>query len=214
MRTKRTVSENRIVERISTPLAHLRILNPEIREDIVDSPDIVIKHDWGLLGIEVARLDYEKYCKWLANSPMTLPYSRAAEVTIDLKKQLQNVMKIKESKYDNYKKLHGLNECWLILHNNVFEFLETCESGYPDREWFERFARYELQELSCPFDRVLFNLEHPDRWFYLYEKRNYIRRTSVITSWPSIIWRESAIVSKAGVNIIDLSDVIPKKEFY
>lgn len=213
MRAERTINESRIVERLGTPLAHLGILNPEISDDIVDSPDIVVKHDAGLLGIEVARLDYEKYCKWLASAPKTLPYSRAAEITIDLKKQLHHVMTIKKSKYAGYKKSHGLGECWLVLHNNVFEFQETCDSGYPDREWFERFARYELQDLSCPFDRVLFNLEHPDRWYYLYEKRNFKRRTSIITSWPSIIYRESAIVPAAGVNIIDLSDGIPKKGF-
>jgi len=122
-------------------------------------------------------------------------------------------MKIKKNKYDGYKKSHSLDECWLVLHNNVFEFQETCDSGHPDREWFERFARYELQDLSCPFDRVLFNLEYPDRWYYLYEKRNFKRRTSVITRWPSIIFRESAIVSTVGVNIIDLSDGVPKNGF-
>lgn len=68
MRVERTINESRIVERLGTPLAHLGILNPEISEDIIDSPDIVVKHDAGLLGIEVARLDYEKYCKWLASA--------------------------------------------------------------------------------------------------------------------------------------------------
>lgn len=213
MRAERTVNEKRIVERLGTPLTHLGILKPEIRGDIVDSPDIIVKHDAGLLGIEVARLDYEKYCKWLASAPKALPYSRAAEITIDLKKQLRHVMTIKKDKYDGYKKTHGLDECWLVLHNNVFEFQETCDSGYPDRAWFERFARYELQDISCPFDRVLFNLEHPDRWYYIYEKQNFIRRSSVITRWPSIIFRESAIVPTADVNIIDLSDSIPKMGF-
>ena len=85
MRPQRTQDEIRILDRLYSQLEKYGIQNPKIVEDIIDRPDILISHDSGRLGIEISRLDYEDYCKWL-NVPPEPPYSRAGEVTINLNK--------------------------------------------------------------------------------------------------------------------------------
>lgn len=212
MRSERTVAEQRILERIAPMLALAGINNYVVDVDIVDSPDILFRHSDGTLGIEVARLDYEKYCKWLSTPP-GYEYSRAAEVTINLRKLLVTIMRSKRSKYERYVLERGLTECWLVLHNNLFEFDESAEPGTPDRKWFEDHSSYELQDQRCPFDRVFFNLEHPDRWYVLFDKSHPNTRQSVITRWPSIIYREAAIKTTLGVNLIDLRDKPDKPHF-
>jgi hypothetical protein len=215
MRTDRTTSEKRILDRLDSQLKKYEISNPVVDPWITDRPDILIDHENGRLGIEVTRLDYEEYCKWL-NTPPEPPYSRAGEVTINLKKLLASVMKKKRKKYQEYKILRSLSECWLILHNDVFEFKETVlKKGVPDKAWFEEYSCYELQELSCPFDRVLFNLEHPNIWYSLYDKQLYRQRKKVCYRWPSIIYKECALKGplEARVYPIDFSDSISKQKF-
>ena len=213
MRPQRTQDEIRILDRLYSQLEKYGIQNPKIVEDIIDRPDILISHDSGRLGIEISRLDYEDYCKWL-NVPPEPPYSRAGEVTINLNKLLSSSMKKKRKKYAEYKRLRSLDECWLILFNNLFEFKEVApKQGVPDRAWFEKYSHWELQELSCPYDKVLFNLEHPDEWHQLFDKSTFKQRTHGISRWPSIIYKEGMVQLGLGETPIDLSDSIPKDEF-
>jgi len=212
MRLERTPAEVRILERLAPVLTTNNILSFTVRDDIVDSPDIVVTHDAGTLGVEVMRLDYEKYCKWRSQSKVP-PYSRVAEVTVNLRKLLKHAMDLKRDKYQKYLQQRHMQECWLVLHNDVFDFAETDTEGVPSRRWFEEHAACELQELSCPFDKVLFNLEHPNRWYCLYDRSQIRVRRSYITRWPTVILREVAIVTKRGVNVVDLSDAIPRSKF-
>jgi hypothetical protein len=213
MRPKRTTDEIRILERLDSQLEQYGIQNSKIVEEIIDRPDILINHDSGRLGIEISRLDFEEYCKWL-NVPPEPPYSRAGEVTINLNKLLSTCMQKKDKKYSEYKRLRSLNECWLILFNNVFDFKEIApKKGVPDRVWFEKYSHWELQELSCRYDKVLFNLEHPNQWYLLYDKSTFKQRTQGISGWPSIIYKEAMVQLGPGVTKIDLSDSIPKDEF-
>jgi len=213
MRVTRTTDENRILERLDSQLIKYGISNPKVVTEITDRPDILLNHDNGRLGIEITRLDYEEYCKWL-NTSSNEPYSRAAEVTINLNKMLASIMHKKRKKYQEYKKLRSLNECWLILHNNLFEFeKEAPRNGVPDIDWFERFSCYELQDLECPYDRVLFNLEHSDCWYSLFNKSVHRQKKDVVYSWPSIIHKESMVICHRGINVINLSDNIPKEKF-
>jgi hypothetical protein len=205
MRTVRTAAENRVLERLPPALAAQGIELPVIDRDVTDAPDVLVHHARGRLGLEISRLDYEAYCKWLATPPGSV-YSRAAEITINLRKLLAAAVRKKRRKYDAYVQNHSLSECWLVLHNNVFEFPEVGEAGRADRRWFEMHSSWELQEQQCPFDRVLFNLEHPDRWYTLYRKGTTLPRQSIITRWPSIVFKEAAIVPAPGVNMLDLQD--------
>lgn len=204
MRPTRTAAEAKIVERLPSALASYGIIAPMIDPDVTDAPDVLVHHARGRLGIEICRLDYEAYCKWLATPPGSV-YSRAAEVTINLRKLLATVVRKKRNKYGAYVRMHSLSECWLVLHNNLFEFPEFGE-GRADRQWFEEHSSWELQDQQCPFDRVLFNLEHPDRWYSLFHKGAVQRRKTVITRWPTIIFREAAIVTTLGENTIDFRD--------
>lgn len=56
------------------------------------------------------------------------------------------------------------------------------------------------------YDRVLFNLDHPNRWYSLYRKGYSTPRQSHVTRWPTVILNEAAIVTNLGVNAIDLGD--------
>lgn len=215
MRNNRTKAEKQILERLESQLVEYEIINPVIDEWITDRPDILINHKNGRLGIEVTRLDYEEYCKWLSTPPEP-PYSRAGEVTINLQKMLASVMRKKKKKYHEYRTLRSLSECWLILHNNVFEFKENSfQKDALDRNWLEEFSCYELQDLSCPFDRVLFNLEYPSVWYSLYDKQSYRQRKSICCKWPSIIYKEAALKPplQAKRYTFDFSDGIQKQEF-
>lgn len=205
MRIERTLSEQRILDRLGPVLKSANIYPFEIDGNIVDAPDIVVRHGASALGIEIMRLDYEHYCKWLS-TPRGEEYSRAAEVTVNLHKLLVNALKKKRKKYAKYIQRHSLDECWLIFHNNLFEFAESDQSGIPDRKWFEDYSSYELQEQNCPFDKVLFNLEHPDLWYKLFDKSIKKTRHAHIRRWPTIIFREAAIKTTLGVNVIDLRD--------
>ncbi len=205
MRAVRTAAENRVIERLPTALYAQGIQFPVIDPAVTDTPDVLVHHARGRLGIEISRLDYETYCKWLATLPST-PFSRAAEVTVNLRKLLATAVRKKRSKYGSYVQNRNLSECWLVLHNNLFEFPEIGEAGRPDRRWFETHSSWELQEQQCPFERVLFNLEHPDRWYTLYRKGSTPPRRSINTQWPSIIFREAAIVTTLGVNTLDFRD--------
>jgi hypothetical protein len=60
-------------------------------------------------------------------------YSRAGEVTVNLRKLLASVVRKKRNKYGTYIGKHALSECWLVLHNNLFEFPEFGEKGRADR---------------------------------------------------------------------------------
>lgn len=212
MRPIRTLAESKIVERLPSVFTAHGITAPMIDPDVTDAPDVIVHHSHGKLGIEICRLDYEAYCKWLATPPGSV-YSRAAEVSINLRKLLASVVRKKRNKYGAYVGKHSLSECWLVLHNNLFEFPEVGEEGRADRRWFEEHSSWELQDQQCPFDRVLFNLEHPDRWYSLFHKGAVGHRKAVITRWPSIIFREAAIVPTLGVNTIDLSDQPNKPTF-
>ena len=118
----------------------------------------------------------------------------------------------KRYKYEEYKILQSLDECWLILFNNVFEFHDSApKQGEPDRAWFEKYSHWELQELSCPYDKVLFNLEHPNDWYLLFDKSIIKQRTHGISRWPSIIYKEAMVQTDRGVTPIDLSDSISKR---
>lgn len=205
MRTVRTAAENRVLERLPSVLTEQGIELPVIDPDVTDAPDVLVHHARGRLGLEISRLDYEAYCEWLATPPDSV-YSRAAEIKINLRKLLAAAVGKKRSKYGSYVQKHDLSECWLVLHNNVFEFPEVGETGRADRRWFEMHSSWELQEQQCPFDRVLFNLEHPDRWYTLYRKGADLPRQSITTRWPSIVFKEAAIVTARGVNMIDLQD--------
>lgn len=205
MRPTRTAAEAKIVERLPSALAGLGIIAPTIDPDITDAPDVLVHHAQGKLGIEICRLDYDAYCKWLATPPGSV-YSRAAEVTINLRKLLASVVRKKRNKYGAYVGKHSLSECWLVLHNNLFEFPEFGEEGRADRRWFEEHSSWELQDQQCPFDRVLFNLEHPDRWYSLFHRGSEVRRKAVITRWPTIIYQEAVVVPTLGVNTIDFRD--------
>ena len=212
MRPTRTAAESRVLERLPPILAANGIVAPLIDSDITDAPDVVIHHEFGKLGIEISRLDYEAYCKWLATPPGNV-YSRAAEVTINLRKLMATAVRRKRTKYEAYVAKHTLSECWLILHNNIFEFPEFGEVGRADRQWFEDHSSWELRDQQCPFDRVLFNLEYPDRWYTLFQKTVVRPRRSVITRWPTITYREAAIVTERGVNELDFRDKPNKPKF-
>ena len=121
MRPKRTIDEKRILERLGSELSKYDIKNPTIDGDLIDRPDVLIDHAAGRMGLEITRLDYEDYCRWLSVAP-ELPYSRSAEITINLNRLLASCMEKKKDKYEEYKKLRNLDECWLILFNNVFGF--------------------------------------------------------------------------------------------
>lgn len=212
MRPTRTASESKIVERLPSALAKHGVVAPKIDPCISDAPDVVVHHSHGKLGIEICRLDYEAYCKWLATPPGSV-YSREAEVTINLSKLLAAVVRKKRNKYGAYVGKHSLSECWLVLHNNLFEFPEFGEKGRADRRWFEEHSSWELQKQQCPFDRVLFNLEHPDRWYSLFHRGSTVRRKTAITSWPTIIFKEVAIVTTRGVNSLDFRDQPNRPKF-
>lgn len=205
MRSARTIPEQRVVERLSAILAAESLDAPIIDADVTDAPDVLVHHAKGKLGIEISRLDYEDYCKWLATPPGSV-YSREAEITINLHKLLAAAVAKKRDKYASYMQARGLSECWLVLHNNVFDFPDVGKTEHADRQWFEKHSSWELQEQWCPYDRVLFNLENHDRWYTLYRKGVSTPRQSVITQWPSIVYKEAAIVTTRGVNIIDLQD--------
>ena len=205
MRAARTIPEQRVVERLPAILAAESLDAPVIDANVTDAPDVLVHHAKGKLGVEISRLDYEDYCKWLATPPGSV-YSREAEITINLRELLAASIAKKRDKYASYVQARGLSECWLVLHNNVFDFSDVGETGRADRQWFEKHSSWELQEQKCPYDRVLFNLEHPDRWYTLYRKGVSTLRESFITRWPTIIYKEAAIVTTRGVNVIDLQD--------
>ena len=171
MRPERTPYETKILDRMEEVLAKYSITNPVLIEEITDRPDILYKYDQGRLGIEISRLDYEHYCKWLSTPPPQ-PYDRAADVEINLNKMLSTVMKKKKKKYREYKRHRNLSECWLILHNNVFEFdAKPHQDNMPSIDWVQHNTQIELQDLKCPYDRVLFNLEHPNVWYEFFNKK-------------------------------------------
>lgn len=189
MRPRRSAIEHAIVERLWGQLPHWGITEFSIRTDITDRPDVVLDLPAGRLGIEICRLDYEAFCRWLA-SPPDAPYSRTAEVTVDLDKQLGAVMARKGPKYPAYVAEAGLGACWLLLYNNLYDFDDDVTPGVPNREWFERFARWTLQDLGCPFERVYFLLEYPERWFQLFDRHHPQPRRGTVHSWPRVIYRE------------------------
>lgn len=203
MRLLRTPEEQRIVERLPDALIGHGVVPLAIDPDVTDAPDVVVRHAGGLLGLEITRLDYEAYCKWLADPPET-GYSRVAEVTVNLRKLLSTVVRKKRAKYAKYMHERALSECWLVLHNDVFDFPESTAPDRPDRRWFEQHSAWELTDQQCPFERVLFNLEHPSKWYSLFCRGSSSPRTSVMHRWPTVIRREAAAITSRGVNIFDL----------
>jgi hypothetical protein len=133
-------------------------------------------------------------------------------VTVNLRKLLAAAMKSKRSRYAKYIENRALNECWPVLHNNLFDFAESSPHGVPDRRWFEEYSAYELQEQNCPFDKVLFNLEHRNRWYDLFNKSARKARRSV-TRWPTIIFREVSIKTSRGVNTLDFRNPSRRETF-
>lgn len=213
MRSKRTVAENRIIGRLSAPLKTLKFDEYEIDPDIFDRPDAVVVSGNRKVGIEICRLDYEQHMHWRALTGEQFG-SRAAEITINLEKMFAAIADKKWTKYQEYVTEHELDECWLVLHNNVFEIRELSAPGYPDKKWFEQHSRWELQDLKCPFDRVLFNLEHPDVWYFLYKKSHRILRTKKVFQWPSIIEKEVTVqIQDAGVTKIDFGNMDHEEAF-
>lgn len=214
MREERKLEEKIVLDRLAEPLKKLGIHEYTTDELVVDRPDIVFEYNNRRIGIEVTRLDYESYCKWLNYKPDD-EWSRLAEITVNLKKMLESVKNKKWPAYIGHIKRHNLDECWLILHNNVFDMQTSNQLNNPDINWIEKHARFELQDLRCPYDRVLFNLENPNKWYYLYDKTEQVPRTSIITQWPTIVIKEIGVQSKRGVNIIDLGNknTYERKEF-
>ena len=213
MRNERTPDENRILNRIDAPLKLLKFGEFEIDPNVIDAPDIILTQDKLKIGIEITRLDYEEHCHWRHLTSKEGLFSRAAEITIDLEKMLGVVAKSKWRKYETYKADHGLNECWLILFNDAFEFKEQEKAGHPNRKWFENYARLTLRDLNCPFDRVWFNLQHPDLWYQIYKKSHRIPREAKITRWPSVILKEVSVKLDRGVTTMDFDNIEHRKTF-
>ena len=189
-----------MVERLWRQLPHWGITEFSIRADMTDRPDVVLDLADGRLGIEICRLDYEAFCRWLA-TPRDAPYARSAEVTVDLDTQLAAVMARKAPKYPAYVAEAGLDACWLLLYNNLYDFADEAAPGLPDRAWFERFAQWALQELGCPFERVYFLLEHPERWYQLFDRDRHLPRRGTVHSWPRVIYRESEQDAESGASV-------------
>ena len=213
MRENRTLDEKRILERIDEPIRRLKLGEFKIDQSVMDAPDIVLSRGAFRLGIEVTRLDYQEHCHW-RHLTAKVSSSREAEVTIDLEKLLAVVAEKKWDKYESYKVDRGLNECWLVLFNDAFEFNEQAKVGHPDRKWFEKHARLILQDLQCPYDRVWFNLQYPNLWYHIYKKSHRIHRDTVITRWPTIILKEVSVNMKGGgVAKINFDDIKYRKLF-
>ncbi len=212
MRSKRTSEEQRVLDRIKTPLNRLGILKYEIDETVTDAPDIVLKTEFMKIGLEVTQLNYEDFCKWSKYIPGK-EYERGAKVTMNLEKLLANVAKKKWINYEKYKINFNLDECWLVLHNDLFEMEEGVNADRISVKWFEVFSRLTLQDLKCPYDRVWFNPSHVDRWYQMFNKKHYIKRSKSVLDWPVIVFKERSFIMKRGENIIDLSHISSDNSF-
>jgi hypothetical protein len=214
MRPERTIDEERVLNRLAPILEKYGIESAFLNQDITDRPDILYSHSNQLLGVEVTRLAYEAYCKWL-NTPPETPYSRTAEVELNIPKMLAKVMEKKKHKYQEYKSYRHLNECWLILHNNLFELHDNAPSeGVPNIAWLEEQSQLTLQELECPYDRVLFNLEHPNLWYSLFDKNVHIDRRTVVSRWPTMLMHETAIQTDQSQSEVRLGDITIDEPYF
>ena len=85
-------------------------------EGVTDRPDVVVTTSSGKrIGIEITRLAYESYMRWLSKgTPIGKRREATLEVNLDL--QLRDVLKKKNKRYHEYKRLHKLDQVWLCLH--------------------------------------------------------------------------------------------------
>ncbi len=214
MRNQRTTEEEMIIQRIKEPLNMMGFSSFKIDESVVDRPDIVFESSGKRIGVEISRLDYEAYCKFI-NHQVEPPYLKTSEITINLEKLLGNVLGKKNKDHKNFIKERNLDECWLVLHNDVFEFKDTKEQGVLSKDWFEKYSHLILQEKGCLFERVLFNLEHPGGWSYLFNKSERKKQEEFNYKWPVMTCHQGVInVTEPKSYKIDIRKPNEKKRFY
>lgn len=171
-------------------------------EEIVDHPDIVFqKADGKLVGIEVTRLAYEAFMKWLSKGT-SVDKQRKAQVIVNLEKQLQVVLKKKNPKYKKYKYDRKLTGVWLALHNDLYEFSRKGEEDKFNMQWFENECRFYLKKYRCKFDRVLFFEHHTGHIQEIFRKGDVITHYEPAIELPIYNFVESVgVVTKEGINM-------------
>lgn len=214
MRFVQTRAEMKIRETILPLLSDLVSQSCCIDEGVLDRPDIVAITDSNeRIGIEVTRLAYEKFMKWLAKGT-PIGSRREARVFVNLEKQIGTALKQKNKKYLEYKRSRHLKEVWLCLHNDLYEFNAGEKTGQLDPAWFFNEAWRICRKFECKFDRVLFFSENARQYLPVYEKRNrsYFPRPS--TTIPVIEFVEMVgKMTSSGLNFDDSYVVADNKTF-
>ena len=140
-------------------------------ECVTDRPDVVVTTSSGKrIGIEITRLAYESYMRWLSKgTPMGKRREATLEVNLDL--QLKDVLKKKNKRYHEYKRLNKLDQVWLCLHNDLYEPSIPPNPAQIDLAWFRAAAGFYCRKHDCKFDYVLFYSENSKQYMTAFDKR-------------------------------------------
>ena len=168
MRKEQTSAEKIITESISDFIYEDFKQKIKIDHSIIDRPDLVFTTESNKkIGIEITRLGYEKFMKWLSKGT-SLNQKREAQIVVNLAKQIPTVLNKKNKKYKEYKKNHSLSEVWLCLHNDLYEF----GKNQLNKDLFCKDVRFYCWTNKCNFDRVIFYSENTKEYTLIYNKKD------------------------------------------
>lgn len=214
MRQGATKTELKIRESIGDFLSTILGRSWHIEPDVSDRPDIVIvTSDGRRIGIEITRLSYEKFMKWLSfKTPMNC--RREAKVNIDLDKQLSVALKQKNPKYHEYRRAQRLNEVWLCLHNNLYEFNTSESTAHLSAELFSMDAAFYCRKHACKFDHVIFFAENSGQYLHLFEKSKRLTYWKTSGARPFVHFTEMAgKMTAQGLHFNESFTLVDKKTF-